>query len=1022
MKTLSELCQVRNNVFDRSKRDTVLDLTDLLEDKIFPTEFFEENYLTNGMKTLLKESFRRFQGISSQGVFILSQAMGGGKTHNMVVLGLLAKHPELRQQVLGDDYAHLGAVRVVGFTGRESDAPLGIWGAIADQLGKKELLKDYYSPLLQAPGQTAWINLLKGEPLLILLDELPPYFENAKSRPIGNSDLARVTTTALSNLLVAASKDELRNVCVVISDLKATYQGGSAQISKALEDLKNEANRSAVTLEPVGFNNDDIYHILRQRLFETLPSKQEIQAVANAYAQAVKDAKQMDITNASPEKFASQLVESYPFHFAIRDLYARFRENPGFQQTRGLIRLMRTVVARLYDPEVKKAEQLYLIHVQDLDLNDDDTRSEITQINPTLENAISHDIAANGVAIAENMDSHLGSADAQDICKLLLVASLANIPNAVLGLSIPEIISYLCAPHRDVTKLRQDILPNLTTKAWYLHTNTEGKLFFKNVENLVARLRNTAESYNRQSSLKELQNFLEKSFQPTIKDCYQEVMALPSVDEIEIKPDKVTLVIYEPYPTGGIHPDLQKRFDDLEYKNRILFLSGSRGSLDALLDTAAELKAISYILTEMKNQKIAENDPQFTSAQEMLEKIRFRLLSAIRETFTVLYYPTDQLRNADFIMEFTDNNYNGERQIRDTLKAKGKFTEDITSDSFRKKCEQRLFTQKTMLWTEVKKRSAMDARWQWHRLDALENLKNDLLSKDQWRENGGYVEKPPFPQPDTEIRWRQVKRDGDTGEVTLALTPVHGDTIYYEIGATATSASQKVTDFNNFVTSELGISFLCVDSTGKHQTGETKTWNNQITLKSRVYQQGYDKMVELRSAPAVPIRYTTNGSDPKQAGGSYDEPFVVPSGTVCVLAVAEKQGQMSEIHRIDITWDKVDDFQVDPQKTVTWKREHRLSTTKDSYEFLAKVKKYQAQISGVRININGSHWLDLSLDEKLALDGEKIEEMVNYLRSLISDGEIEIDAPSIQFISGQNLLDWVTEVKTQVQRDEVEQI
>lgn len=32
---------------------------------------------------------------------------------------------------------------------------------------------------LQAPGQSAWINLLKGPPTLILLDELPPYFDNA---------------------------------------------------------------------------------------------------------------------------------------------------------------------------------------------------------------------------------------------------------------------------------------------------------------------------------------------------------------------------------------------------------------------------------------------------------------------------------------------------------------------------------------------------------------------------------------------------------------------------------------------------------------------------------------------------------------------------------------------------------------------------------------------------------------------------------------------------------------------------
>jgi hypothetical protein len=46
------------------------------------------------------------------------------------------------------------------------------------------------------------------------------------------------------------------------------------------------------------------------------------------YAQAVCDAKQIDITKASPERFAEQIKASYPFHFAIRDLSVRFRENP----------------------------------------------------------------------------------------------------------------------------------------------------------------------------------------------------------------------------------------------------------------------------------------------------------------------------------------------------------------------------------------------------------------------------------------------------------------------------------------------------------------------------------------------------------------------------------------------------------------------------------------------------------------------------------------------------------------------
>ena len=643
-------------------------------------------------------------------------------------------------------------------------------GTIAEQLGKRESFKSYYTPLT-APGQTAWVNLLQGQPTLILLDELAPYLEDAKSKAIGDSNLARVTTTALSNLPVAVGKDKLSNVCIVISDLKATYQGDGEQINQALSDLQAEVGRSAMTLEPVALNTDEIYHILRTRLFEELPPQTEIREVSQAYADAVRDAKQMDITSASPEKFALQLAESFPFHFAIRDLYARFRENPGFQQTRGLIRLMRVMVSRLY--ESGRADDLSLIHAQDLDLNDRETLAEIVQINPTLDNAISHDIASNGQAIAENIDSHLAGTDAQDACKLILVSSLAKVPNALLGLSVPEIVSYLCTPGRDLSRLRKDVLGTLSTKAWYLHPTRDGKLYFKNVQNLVAKLRTTAESYNRESSRKELRSFLAGIFNPSMKDCYQDVQALPAVDEIEIKSDKVALVISEPFPGGGLHPDLQKFYADLTFKNRVLFLYGQRDMMEALLDTAAELKAITQIVDEMEAERVPDNDPQKVLAIDMLDKIRFRLLSTARETFTTLSNPqADRLMTADFLMNITDNNYNGEKQIREALKAKQKFTEDVTSETFRKKCEQRLFTQPTMLWSEVKKRAATNPMWQWHRTDALDV--QDLVRKEQWREAGGYVEKGPFPEPKTGVQVQEWSRDDETGKVTLKLTPFSG--------------------------------------------------------------------------------------------------------------------------------------------------------------------------------------------------------------------------------------------------------
>ena len=52
------------------------------------------------MHTLLVEAFRRMQGKSEQALFKLTQAMGGGKTHNLITLGMLAKHPEFRAKVL----------------------------------------------------------------------------------------------------------------------------------------------------------------------------------------------------------------------------------------------------------------------------------------------------------------------------------------------------------------------------------------------------------------------------------------------------------------------------------------------------------------------------------------------------------------------------------------------------------------------------------------------------------------------------------------------------------------------------------------------------------------------------------------------------------------------------------------------------------------------------------------------------------------------------------------------------------
>jgi hypothetical protein len=778
-----------------------------------------------------------------------------------------------------------------------------------------------------------------------------------------------------------------------------------------------------MTLEPVRLNSDELYHILRRRIFQQLPEEGEVAAVAQGYAKAVRAAKQMAITSESPEEFAHRITSSYPFHPGIRDLYARFRENPGFQQTRGLIRLMRIMTARLWNTGM--AEKRYLIAAHDLDLNDQETRAEIAQINSTLDNAIAHDVASEGSALAEVMDANLAATDASDACKLLLMSSLANIPNAVLGLSIPELVAYLCEPARDLSRLKSDVLEKLAMAAWYLHSTRDGKLYFRNVQNLNAKLESLVKTYVPEQALKELRGRLQELFKPTSSWCYQKVEILPAVDEIELEQDKTTLVITEPYPGSGLRPELRELYEQATWKNRLGILTGTKDTYDQLIDVGKRLKAIQHILGELQAENLPDNDPQMLQAKDLGDKIRQNFHSAVRETFTTLWYPTESgLVNADFRMKFEGNKYSGEEQVIAVLKEKMKFTEEVSGETFRKKCEQRLFTQQSMPWGEIKRRAATTPKWQWHRSDALDCLKEECLHRDLWREEGGFVDKGPFPQPQTGSSIQQQSRDDDTGEVTLRITPIHGDTIYWEVGAPATTASAKLGG-PTLKTRELRISVLAVDSTAIHETGTPVPWQNRITLKYRLYQSGSDKMAEVRAAPPATIHYTTDGSNPKTAGATYEGPFTIPQGSAVLLAYAEREGIESEVLRVSVDWERDEEVKVGPALPATWKRQQHTPSTKESYELLNRLKNFHASIVGLTITIGGEggtkEWIELRTYEEKQVEPDLIEACLEVLRKIQGDGQVKIEAKSLHFQTGQDLLQWVEEVKTTLKPNEVKQ-
>src|SRR5690606_29012201 len=150
------------------------------------------------------------------------------------------------------------------------------------------------------------------------------------------------------------------------ADLKATYQSGTRLLQSSFSNLEGEVSRFALDIQPVGSSSDEIYDILRTKLFEKLPGKDEVNDTALAYKAKVEEAKNLGFTTYNPDKIFTGIKEAYPFHPSIRELYERFRENQNFQQTRDLIRLMRKIVTSMWATGI--ADKRYLINAFDIDL------------------------------------------------------------------------------------------------------------------------------------------------------------------------------------------------------------------------------------------------------------------------------------------------------------------------------------------------------------------------------------------------------------------------------------------------------------------------------------------------------------------------------------------------------------------------------------------------------------------------------------------------------------------------------
>jgi hypothetical protein len=821
----------------------------------------------------------------------------------------------------------------------------------------------------------------------------------------------------------------MNNVCLVLSDLAgASYSIGQSSLqeafNRAIQGITGEAQRIAVPITPVNPNGDELYHILRKRLFAEVASETEVQKIATDYREALREANNMNLTTTSPESLYTRILDSYPFHPDLRELVGKFKENDGFQQTRGVIRLMQMVVSNLWN--TKKADGMDLIHPYDLDLNQDEIASEVRTINPSLSEAIAHDIAHCGDAEVEQIDAANGNTDASDAARLILVASLSTTPGAIHGLREYQLVDCLQRPGRDLSTFKANVLDKLATRAWYLHNSADGRLFFKNQQNLAAKLRSTAQSLHPEVVDRMLREHLESYFSVSLRDCYQTVKVLPPLDQVQLDQDKTTLVIVRPGGQANSLPisgDWQAWWEQQPFKNRVLFLTGSRDTFQKVLDAARQTRALQSIDDELRAERVPAEDPQWRALDILRDRVGLQFTSALKEAFDQIVYASinTALRSTGVDLAFAGNQ-NGEATIRHTLETAQKFTTQIDNDSFRSRAEARLFGSaetKVVLWSDFKRNAAVNTNWPLHKPSALDELKADCLRRGIWREEGNYIRRGPFPppMPEVDIRVLSTQEDGD-GFTFLKIEPLHAPLLVYESGdAEPTPASSPVPTPTRFEAKGLRYRFLAFDPTDLTRISEVKDWTARLRLKQQLHNRGDYYELELQALPranGIVIRYTTDGSSPTSAGhATYDGPVRIPQGcrVVCAMAVASAHDLSSEVIRIQIPQAGGTDPGIDRQKPARWTQQTRLDDAGAVWDFIKRLEK-AADVRGYNLSLtvesaDGQQTLDYSGSLENGYDAHVLGDLADKLQELVGVGSLRMTVGSLGFPTGQALLDWL---------------
>jgi hypothetical protein len=758
-----------------------------------------------------------------------------------------------------------------------------------------------------------------------------------------------------------------------------------------------------------------------------MPDKAEIEDVAATFGRKLEEAAKSKTANRGAEAVADEIEATYPFHPRLKNVIALFKENEQFKQTRGLIELVSRLLKSVWK---RQANDVFLVGPQHFDLSIAEVRDKLTEISG-MRDVIAKDLwDAQQSAHAQIIDLATGKETANQIGVLLLSSSLSTAVNAVKGLTREEMVECLVSPLREPSDFLA-AFDELEKMAWYIHHTPEGRYYFDRQENLTKLLQSLAHDAPPNQVDDLIRHRLQDMFKASRKTCYEDVLPLPRLEEVadRVRRGRVLLVVS---PDSKIPPEeVQKFFEGLSQKNNLCVLTGDKTAMGSV-----EKAARQFFAAQKADGRIPKGHSQREDLERKQQSYEQDFNSTILNLFDKVLFPIQRAgrpsqlapKALDMTRDAT-RPFNGEEQIEKTLTAnplKLYLDVDKEFDAIRDKAQDLLWPENLdeARWSDVVDRNAEQAGMPWLPPKGLDTLKSIACNRGLWEDLGnGYITKKP-KQKRTSVQIVAESGPDDAGQVRLRINPQNAGPaprIYLAEDGPVSEASTQLKD-QVLTTSALRVNFLVCDPSDQYETGDPVTWTNNLVLRNKLSENDDTRSVELYVAPKGEIRYTLDGSEPRD-GTVYDGPITIGDGDVLlrVFAEAEKIETKTEF-RFQAKGKKgVQVDEVKPGRLVS-RTGRKLDSRSKTFEGLKQATEKSVNFEGIVLTVGqGNRMIAINVGE-IQVDAAFIKALLTkVLEKFTSDTLVTMTFRKAHFASGHDLKDFAGKLGMELRAEDIEQ-